>query len=99
MFVPVPALIVVGCVFLLLVMLVLRGSRPRDPLLGGQPPAPRVTRPALTTSATGDVEQQIRARLAAGRKIDAIKLAREAYGLGLSEAKDLVDSVESQAAR
>ena len=99
MFVPTPALIAAGCVFVLLVVLVLRRSRPRDPLLGGQPPAPRATKTILTARATADVEQQIRARLAAGRKIDAIKLARDAYGLGLREAKDLVEAIESQAAR
>ena len=33
----------------------------------------------------------IRAAIKAGRKVEAIKLVREATGLGLKEAKDLVD--------
>jgi ribosomal protein L7/L12 len=42
----------------------------------------------------GGVEAELRALLAAGRKIDAIKRAREATGLGLKEAKDLVEQLE-----
>ena len=37
--------------------------------------------------------------LAAGNKIAAIKLLREASGLGLREAKDLVEAVERQSPR
>jgi hypothetical protein len=36
-----------------------------------------------------------RAELARGNKIEAIKLLRKATGLGLKEAKDLVDGAES----
>src|SRR5262245_60603400 len=36
---------------------------------------------------------QVRAALVAGRKIEAIKLLREATGLGLKEAKDRIDAV------
>jgi len=34
---------------------------------------------------------EVRAALGAGRKIDAIKLVRERTGLGLKEAKELVE--------
>ncbi|MFN2100345.1 ribosomal protein L7/L12 [Altererythrobacter sp. MF3-039] len=37
---------------------------------------------------------QIRAAIEGGRKIEAIKLVREATGMGLKEAKDLVEMAE-----
>jgi ribosomal protein L7/L12 len=37
---------------------------------------------------------ELRAELAAGNKIAAIKLLREATGLGLKEAKDAVERME-----
>jgi hypothetical protein len=52
--------------------------------------APRmVTQTAAQPSA--DALKAVRAELAAGNKIAAIKLLREATGLGLKEAKDVVD--------
>jgi hypothetical protein len=102
MFVPVPVLIAAGVIFLVLLALALRSSRSRDPLMGGgqapvyrAPPAvPRLPAEALATSLPPEVEEQVRALLAAGRKIDAIKLARDATHLGLKETKDLVESLE-----
>ena len=41
------------------------------------------------------VMDEIRQLLDAGQKIEAIKLLREATGLGLTEAKEMVDSLES----
>jgi hypothetical protein len=38
--------------------------------------------------------QRIRAAVLAGRKIEAIKLYREASGQGLKESKDFVDGLE-----
>jgi hypothetical protein len=40
--------------------------------------------------------QQIRAALFAGRKIEAIKLHREATGMGLKQSKDFVDALDQQ---
>jgi len=40
-----------------------------------------------------DQIQQITDALAAGRKIDAIKIYREATGMGLKEAKDWIDAL------
>jgi len=40
---------------------------------------------------TDDVRQQILNALIAGRKIEAIKLYREATGKGLKDAKDFID--------
>jgi hypothetical protein len=36
-------------------------------------------------------DPQIRAAIEGRRKIEAVKLARERYGLGLKEAKDLIE--------
>ncbi|WEJ98386.1 MAG: ribosomal protein L7/L12 [Candidatus Sphingomonas phytovorans] len=102
MFVPIPVLIAIGVVFLLLVVWALRSSRGRDPLMGGgQPPAYRaapaprkVSMAAPSLPLPPEVEEQVRALMAAGRKIDAIKLARDVTHLGLKETKDLVESFE-----
>jgi ribosomal protein L7/L12 len=40
-----------------------------------------------------DIDSEVRRLVAAGKKIDAIKLVRERTGLGLNEAKDLVDGL------
>ena len=42
----------------------------------------------------GDVMAQIEQELRAKRKISAVKLYREAYNVGLKEAKDAVDAME-----
>lgn len=103
MFVPIPVLIAIGVVFLVLLALALRSSRGRDPLMGGgQVPRYRPLPTADKAMATAapvlplppEVEQQVRALLAAGRKIDAIKLARDVTHLGLKDTKDLVESME-----
>jgi hypothetical protein len=44
---------------------------------------------------TEETWAQVESSLNAGRKIEAIKILREATGLGLKEAKDLVDSHEA----
>lgn len=60
--------------------------------LGGMPAdsGTPVERPELPPEALA----QVRAALAAGNKIEAIKLYREHTGLGLKEAKDAVDAME-----
>ena len=40
--------------------------------------------------------EQLKAMLASGRKIDAIKLAREWTGQGLAEAKNYVEALEAE---
>ncbi len=39
---------------------------------------------------------QIKAALNGGRKIEAIKLYREATGVGLKEAKDAIDALDAE---
>jgi hypothetical protein len=90
MFVPIPVLIAAGFLVLVLIAMIARAGRRRDPLMGGAPP--RVPVPVATLSP--EVERQVRAQLAAGRKIQAIKIARDATHLGLKETKDLVEALE-----
>ena len=101
MFVPIPILIVIGLAFLLMLFQMLRASRGPDPLLGAPPKfpqAPVTRRPEMpmTPPATlsPEAEAQIRALLAAGRKIEAIKIARDTMHLGLKDAKDFVEGLE-----
>ncbi len=44
-----------------------------------------------------DLENEVRALLATGNKIEAVKLVRERTSLGLKEAKDLVDNIDGGA--
>lgn len=46
--------------------------------------------------AAADPEQQILQLLAAGKKIEAIKLYREQMGVGLKDAKDAVEALAAQ---
>jgi ribosomal protein L7/L12 len=43
----------------------------------------------------GPLEDQVRALVRAGKKINAIKLVREHTGIGLKEAKDAVEEFEA----
>jgi ribosomal protein L7/L12 len=60
----------------------------------GQKPAFSAYHTPITDHAAGDVRAQIERELRARRKINAIKLYREAYHVGLKEAKDAVDEME-----
>lgn len=112
MFVPLPILIAAGVLILVLIAMIARAGRRRDPLMGGAPPVYRRTTPVPTAplptaplpagtlpvaTLSPEVEQQVRAELAAGRKIQAIKIARDATHLGLKETKDLVEAMERRA--
>jgi ribosomal protein L7/L12 len=50
--------------------------------------------PYRSNIAPGNAEEVVRALLDSGHKIEAIKRVREQTGLGLKEAKDLVDAME-----
>ncbi|KRC80107.1 ribosomal protein L7/L12 [Sphingomonas sp. Root241] len=98
MFVPIPILIAAGVLILVLIAMIARAGRRRDPLMGGAPPrAYRGTNPVPVATLPPEVERQVRAQLAAGRKIQAIKIARDATHLGLKETKDLVEALERRA--
>lgn len=51
---------------------------------------------AAELQAAGDVDGAIRELVAAGKKIEAIKLYRRQYSVGLKEAKDAVEATERQ---
>lgn len=51
------------------------------------------------TPPTGPQLEQVKQAILAGRKIEAIKLHREATGLGLKESKEAVEQLESELRR
>ena len=55
---------------------------------------PKPGRAGLPTG--GDLEGRVRTLMAEGRKIEAIKVYREATGAGLKEAKDAVEALDLQ---
>jgi Ribosomal protein L7/L12 C-terminal domain len=63
------------------------GTEPQDAVPGFPAPAPADPRDPRLPAAFFDA-------LSAGKKIQAIKLYREATGVGLKEAKDYVDSLD-----
>jgi hypothetical protein len=88
MFIPLHILTAVSVLFLFVLILLAwrsRESRPRD--LTGPPPA---------RALAGDDAGDVRALLARGDKIEAIKLVREKTGIGLKEAKDLVERMAGE---
>jgi large subunit ribosomal protein L7/L12 len=103
MYLPMPVLAALGIVFLVLVLLAFRRRSGERDLIApprSGPPAPLARAlPARAWPAgvapIGDVpaelETELRELVAAGRKIEAIKLVRASTGLGLAEAKDLVE--------
>jgi len=100
MFVPLPIVIVIGLIVLAMIVVIIRLSRRRDPLLGDAPPAFRSPPPvrtgatvAPTTTLPPEVELQVRALVDGGRTIEAIKLVRDVTRLGLKESKELVESL------
>lgn len=80
---------VVGAVALILVLLLMligsRRSGPRDLLA-----------PPTTIEVSPDVEREAHDLILRGRKIAAIKLVRKRSGIGLKEAKDFVERIETR---
>jgi ribosomal protein L7/L12 len=60
----------------------------------GQKPAFSAYHTPSASQPVGDLMAQIEQELRAGRKINAIKLYREAHNVGLKEAKDAIDEME-----
>ena len=86
MFVPMPVIAIVGIILLLLVMHVVRAAAQST---GADRIAPRANKSAADLTLA--VRAEAAALIAQKRKIDAIKLIREKSGLGLKDAKDIVD--------
>ena len=56
--------------------------------------SPRLSGPlVIKGTVSGDLETRLKALIQSGKNIEAIKLAREETGLGLKQAKDLVDAL------
>ena len=93
----IPVLAAIVAVVLVAMLFALRRGGPRDlirppPGLGRDGRARSAPPPSMRAAVLpADVEAEVLALLGAGRKIDAIKLVRAATGLGLGEAKDLVE--------
>lgn len=47
----------------------------------------------MTDGSDSSIEEQVAEALSTGRKIDAIKIYREATGKGLKESKDFIDEL------
>ncbi|MEU7886726.1 ribosomal protein L7/L12 [Microbispora bryophytorum] len=63
---------------------------------GARPAGPLAWRsPGLLPPVSADLQHRVRDLYAEGKKIEAIKVIREQTGLGLTEAKDLADSLAS----
>jgi len=103
MYLPLPVIVPLGIAILVLLLLGWRRrGRERDLIAPPRPDAPVPTRLAQPPHAwpagaapigdlPADIAEQVRALNAGGRKIDAIKVVRVATGLGLAEAKDMVE--------
>lgn len=59
------------------------------------------TKPSSEMQRSNDpiMDNKIRAMLTRGKKVEAVKIYREEHGIGLKEAKDYVDQVESSMRR
>jgi ribosomal protein L7/L12 len=79
-----------AAIALLIVFTAMRGGGERHRDLMRPPPMA----PEAATLAPG-VADEVRTLLARGAKIEAIKTVRETTGLGLKEAKDLVEAIEA----
>ena len=92
MFVPMPLLILGGLIAAGLILLLLRraNSGGRD-LIAPPKSFPRAATPGPRLSPA--TEAEIRALVATGQKLAAIKRVREESGLGLREAKEWVESL------
>lgn len=77
----------------LLIGLFLRRRAPRQDLTG--PPELPMAAPQALPPLDPAKFPEVAEALARGNKIEAIKLLREATGLGLKESKDAVDRMES----
>lgn len=94
MFVPIWALVLIGLVFIVLLSRALR-SQPGDHMIERQrrqspaSPVPKAELEALLA------RPDIARALDEGRTITAIKLVREASGLGLKQSKELVERSRS----
>lgn len=91
MMIPIPLLTVAGLAFVILLWLLLRRRGGRDLTAPPTVLRPRIAAP--TMALPPELEAEVRSLYAERRQIDAIKRVREETGLGLLEAKDLVEAI------
>jgi len=99
LYVPLPILIALAIIVPLLALAAFRRRAARDPLMGAPPASPprapsSGTSPPAPAVQHGDLAARVPPLVAAGRKIEAIKLVRDETGMGLKEAKDFADGLE-----
>jgi ribosomal protein L7/L12 len=92
------ALVIIGAVLLLRAMF---GRRPKEPVAPQKPKMITMDGGAVAAEIGGEdldidaaVLDEISKLADSGHKIEAIKRLREATGLGLAEAKDIVESLD-----
>ena len=101
------AIVCLGLIAMLVAVLVVVWLQNRQanremkaPVEAERPPAPdwlEELASATEERAPGDLQASIQALLVNDRKIEAIKIYREATGVGLKEAKDAVEAIEKNA--
>lgn len=91
-------IVIVVVVGLVILVAALRSMRPKEPEAQVYTPSPTMARTAAATSLaspasglTPSVIAEIDRLVAAGQKIQAIKLLRQRTGVGLKDAKDRID--------
>lgn len=89
----IPMLVLFGVAMLGLGFVLGRSGRGQRDLLR---PPPAMPVPPRAAAAPAGVEVEVRAFLAQGNKIMAIKHVREVTGMGLKEAKDFVEEIEGR---
>jgi len=96
-------IVLIGVVILVALVLLRRlfGQRPREPFAPQKPKMIGAEGGAVAAEIDGqelDIDPAVLAEIRklsdSGRKIEAIKVLRDATGLGLAEAKQIVESLE-----
>ena len=104
MFVPLWVLAVAGIALAILALAIVSRTRSGDEMIAHQQRDARRPAPPPRAAAQSDDEAvlqipEVRRALAGDHKIEAIKLVREHTGLGLKEAKDLVERLQARGER
>ncbi len=89
-----PVLLLGGLILIAVIAIVILRRQAGSGIVIVQSAPPAAKAPPVDDS---DLAGTVRALLAAGKKIEAVKLVRERTGLGLKEAKDFVDGLEQPA--
>ncbi|WP_245656582.1 ribosomal protein L7/L12 [Microtetraspora fusca] len=87
----IPEMVIILVVVVVLVTVIVLAAR-----AGARPSTQLAWRtPGLMPPISSDLQERVRELCAEGKKIHAIKAVREGTGLGLKEAKDIVDALDA----